>query len=120
MTVLEVLKQGRERIEKGWCQGAYAIDAHGNHAKPYWRRAVAWCAEGACNFGKINRKIEAIRVLESCAHSLKPIYQWNDQPRRTHRQVLMLFDRAIAKAEKQEKKLKNKEPLKCESPFVRC
>lgn len=114
MTVLEVLQRGRDRIKKGWCQGAYARNASNYAVNPEWRDAVAWCAEGACACGEINREVDAIKVLESCTHSLSPIYKWNDQPRRTQKQVLALFDCAIAKVEKQERK------LKCESPFVRC
>jgi hypothetical protein len=103
-TELQVLETARELIEKGWTRGAEARDEYGNAKGWKSKKAVCFCAIGAIwkadgkAFGPVGDLAQY--TLVSCIRT-PGIAQWNDSPRRTKKQVLAAFDRAIVKAEKE-------------------
>ena len=98
-SVLEILKQGKERVTKGWCQGvltrtADGVGVHGTHPL-----AVRWCATGALNTplgGDFrDNEITAYLFLEERILGGRSVILWNNDPKRTQEEVINLFDRAI-------------------------
>ncbi len=85
--VIEMLREGRAKIERGWCQ-RISLSPTG-----------AVCALGALSepsgFIKITAATEALRAAAGAGH-LSEISRWNDSPERTQADVLALYDRAIA------------------------
>ena len=47
MDTIEILKQARDYIAKGFCRGAYARDGDGSSVFPYAPDAACWCLDGA-------------------------------------------------------------------------
>lgn len=103
--VLALLKRGRARIEKGWCQEALARDeAGGLVATGYNPGATQWCAMGALQEpGNSGAWVAAIEALEAEIPKSRrtpgglPVY--NDNYVSTPKPILRLYDRAIAKLE---------------------
>lgn len=98
------LEAARKLIEKpeNWCKGAEARDADGNRVSDYSTKAVSYCALGAISRatkgrGATRRYSAAWSALER-ATVVGSIAAYNDAPRRTHKQILKLFDRAISRA----------------------
>ena len=103
--VVRVLTEARDLISdpKRWTQGAYARDAHGRQT--YWGdpAAVCWCASGAISKATkltpaqsaMNRDLvdQAQAELDSAIDHYG-VFTFNDS--RTHKEVLEMFDRAIA------------------------
>lgn len=84
--VTKLLIEGRERIERGWCQGVM-------------RKLGAVCMVGALYEGTIgsdgNIYFNAELRLQRGAGT-DDLPRWNDAPERTKDEVLQAFDRAIA------------------------
>lgn len=102
MTTLEILEAGRARIEKGWCQGHYALTAESEIPLSATGPPAAWCAIGAL-IDVQSRPFprEADNFLEAAVmewSGYANVLRWNDEPGRTQADVLALYDRAIAKA----------------------
>lgn len=95
-TVIEVLKESRALIEKGWCQIHTAVNHSGQSTWTGCPTACKWCAFGAVMAvtGDWNKPYAILRDL-----TVGSLAEWNDAPGRTQAEVLDLFDRAIAKAE---------------------
>lgn len=87
--VLERLRLGRERVAKGWCQGAFS---DGERV----------CAVGAIIYGGPSGQDtvvgEAWQVLDGAAFAIgaRGVMTHNDTPGRTQEEVVALFDKAIA------------------------
>lgn len=94
--VVTRLRVGRERIERGWCQGQY------------WRsdrrdgEPTTFCALGAVGFGfapiaSTARQCEhALTVaLKTLDPDARAVSRWNDLALREKADVLALYDRAI-------------------------
>lgn len=106
MKTITVLKKARALIKKGWHQGWFATDAAGEEVSYTSTAAKCFCVAGAV-YRAAGDSLDpgacgAMDALTSVAptrykHSIS---QYNDAPRRTQEQVLGLFDRAIARAEK--------------------
>jgi hypothetical protein len=108
-SVREVLIAARWILDKiGWTQGCDARDSDGRLVSPTNSRAVCFCATGAViavEAEEVGLRLNAIRSLER--ELTPPSHQvpgmrvtlafWNDQRRRTKKQVLALFDRVIRK-----------------------
>lgn len=108
--VLKLLIQGRERIEKGWCQGAYrkAVPGFGG----LWQKE-SYCMLGSVDWHTMDTKdkcetgVKAVQALgkqikdswvhgEYCCHDQDRVAVYNDWQGRTKREVLHIFDLAIA------------------------
>lgn len=69
-------------------------------------RRVSYCAVGAISLTRLNLR-GRVCVWRYVRESLPPgtnVALWNDEPGRTKRDVLALFDRAIARATKRSRK----------------
>lgn len=99
-TVLEALTLALEYIESGWCQNGFAQGAHAYpcDARDPFARAV--CAYGAINRATSDPCISftAKAFLEKDWAATPTIPVWNDGANRSHRDVIQLFERAIARA----------------------
>ena len=94
MSVLSVLRRGRERIANGyWTQGISCERINGRYF---------YCAIGALGGTNTETSCRALDLLSSCVPSRYrgSVIGYNDAKSRTRQQVVRLFDRAIAKAEK--------------------
>jgi hypothetical protein len=103
MLVSQMLRYARVLLTAGWCQGAEAHDEQGKPVEPWDVMAVSWSLAGAIRAaagdagdedGELER--DALRalafVLEMPADELPA---WNDDPRRTRRDVLAACDCAV-------------------------
>lgn len=86
--VIEALREGRARVERGWCQGVWST--------PSGDRV---CAAVALH-GHLQVVIDdAIGILATVIGITPPtVYKvvlWNDAPERTQSDVIALYDRAI-------------------------
>ena len=91
MTTLDRLIRGRERITKGWCQGATSRTDDGSVVEPCSNDASQWCLFGAVWDIEDEHCDEAMEILKRAGGSV----YWNDTPGRTQSEVLAVFDRAI-------------------------
>jgi hypothetical protein len=109
MTILDVLKEARQLLQKGWCQNDHATDQKGHCVDIGDENAACWCLSGAVRhslFGQYHLKIreEVFTVLAQViempyASPESAILNWNDKKGRTQEEVLMIVDKAIAKVE---------------------
>jgi len=98
MTPLEALTAARERIStpERWTQGAEARDAEGNSVEPWGAKAVRWCMIGAIQHVSLIIIFRPFTLLvRAIGDPLADIAEWQDNPERTHTDVLATFDRAI-------------------------
>jgi hypothetical protein len=96
---LAILGRARELLvdERRWCQRSFArgwLDIPVPSQSPFARR---YCALGAIM--RAGRELglpvkEATKALEW--QTVRPVPDWNDDPRRTHADVIATFDSAIA------------------------
>ncbi len=98
MTALEALIAARELISapERWTQNAYARDRTGRPVLATGNRAVCWCGDGALyrvTYPCHATYAWAIRALARRVGTEFPLFQ--DVPRRTHAEVLAVFDAAI-------------------------
>lgn len=83
MTTISILKCARERVKAGWCQGSGQILIDGK---------MHYCMSFATGFEPGHMQADdAIRKVIG----ERFIPGWNDSPKRTKRQVLAAFDKAI-------------------------
>ena len=102
MTTIEHLTKARELVSKGWCKGVYAQDANGRQV-PYGGDAgVRFCMSGALHVVMLgNPNVQLVRTVKAIMAVIGwPIAPWNDQPERTHEEVLKAFDDTIAAEQK--------------------
>ena len=99
----DVLKRARSRIQRGWTQGALRRE------RPFPLSLIfppQYCALGALlvddvQMGPALRRLNyAVSRIDRAA----TVESYNDAPRRKKREVLALFDRAIADAEAEEQR----------------
>ena len=99
-TVVEILKEARELVAKGWTRGCSARDAKGDFVRPESPDATCWCAYGAVaratDDEATGKWAIATRYLGDAVGYHVPAF--NDAPGRTQVEVLAVFDAAIAKA----------------------
>lgn len=95
---LEKLILARAVIEdpENWTRRAVARNEHGKEVLPHSPRAVCWCAMGACLVAGYNTSGALIGIL-SDEHPRETLPSFNDDERRSHADILNLFDRAIDK-----------------------
>lgn len=103
MNTIEVLRAAREVISdpKRWTQGHFARTVEGLLASADSPVAASWCAIGAVRKVclEIDDRFHAYEALEAVIP--ENVADWNDDPVRTHAEVLTAFDRAISRAELQ-------------------
>ena len=94
--VLACLIDARKRITpKGaWCQGEVAKDKNGAEVGIDSPRAVAWCMLGAT--GTHSDASSSADLMLAQVVPGNEVTAWNDAPGRTQKEVLALFDKAIA------------------------
>lgn len=104
--VLDAFDQLRERLatRRSWIQGAWAR-VRKSDVRTVWstdERATCWCLAGAID--AVRGSTEVIDQLSATIAAAiptpneydNPITGWNDEPTRTHRDVLDLIDKAKA------------------------
>jgi len=105
---LAILRRARALVAKdgGWTRGRDARDARGREVDIKSRAARAFCVGGACvraTSGMCDELLlgdvfEAMRAVIG-VRGEHAISDWNDKPRRTQKQVVAAFDKAIARME---------------------
>ena len=99
----EILRRAREILEPegAWTQRSLARAADGVPIHETHRDAACWCSLGAIyrtlgSRQSIYRGREAVRFIQRIIDA--PLMAWNDDPLRTHDEVLDAFRRAEAEA----------------------
>lgn len=104
MTTAEILRAARAKIDtpEKWTRGAYARTKSGRIVGPECASAVHLCAVGAVTAAASPAMTvdDALVVLARELPSAGGITNFNDHPGTTHADILALFDRAIAAAER--------------------
>lgn len=105
MNTLELLKRGKARIKKGWCQEYYAVDAKNFRAQPSGNFACRWCASGALGIGRETERdraawkgaIDALlrNIGDGTLKGEHSVITWNDATGRTREHVLHIYTKAI-------------------------
>jgi hypothetical protein len=96
----EAIASARELVEFGWCQGADARDESGNMVHPWDPAAVSWSALGALVAVAANPDDGAVRLEElglpalalGIAANSDLLQEWNDEPERTHQDIVAAYD----------------------------
>lgn len=97
----EVLREARKLIEQpeAWTQREYSRGIDGIWKPVESGEAVCFCALGAIKGARKNDEeddeFEELYELLSRACG-GPVHVWNDRPEREHKDVLAVYDRAIA------------------------
>lgn len=108
MTPLEILILARAKVEQGWMQGIGALNADGVPIGAREPGACCWCVFGAIEAVIAPNDPEEAEAESFLREALPPkfdtlISKFNDDTETTRRDVLALFDRAIALATSQPK-----------------
>ncbi len=106
MTPLSVLIAARERVATPdrWTRGYWAHDAAGGSCGPADAQATCWCSIGAMIAAVAPAGAETMldaRSLFKAANGINHVPRWNDDPARTHAEVLAAFDLAVELARKE-------------------
>ena len=96
---LAVLARARELIadEQRWCRRSFARSWFNVPVSAHSAAARRYCALGAVMYAgrKLGLSVEQARnALEW--QTARPVQDWNDDPLRTHAEVIAAFDGAIA------------------------
>lgn len=100
--VKEVLRAAQRKIAKpeAWCKGRFATDAKGEDIASRSTDAASWCMRGAiCAVSSSDHDATCARELLERVTGARNLAHWNDDPGRTHAEVLAAFDRAAEMAE---------------------
>lgn len=106
--IADKLREARALIERGWTQGQYARDVHGEGTDFLKHEAVCFCAAGAigaANEHWPNSGLPGMALLSLAVGgdgTETDILIWNDAKERSHAEVLAAFDQAIQLAESQQ------------------
>lgn len=98
MKTIDILREARALIAKGWAQGAFARDKCGSKVLHYSPDACAWCLSGALRaaWGGSEEYLHARNfVVAVIGASCLPT--WNDAPDRTKEDVLAALDEVISR-----------------------
>lgn len=102
-----VLREARKLLDRGWCQGALALDDKGSKIYEKSPAACRWCLLGAIGAASNWRHApskKAISMLRVSTEWEQPA-NWNDAPGRTQAEVLAAVDRAVELGEQELAKL---------------
>lgn len=78
-------------IERGWCQGHYALTNDNVPCSATSDEAKQWCILGACNAAKLTSKELCIFFTLFTQTVGNSIAEWNDAPERTKEEVVTLL-----------------------------
>ena len=104
----ELLDGARSRVADGWCQGSEAFDSAGFGVDPWDPQACCWSLLGAivasfehAKDGADGRVLlgELTTALSALAEEIHDpsLAAWNDDPRRTHTEVVAVLDGALGR-----------------------
>ena len=107
MSAAETLRRARELLtpEGAWGQGYDALNGAGEAVSPTAHNAVCRCSYGALRaaggdvYGDAAREV-LLQAIGLEAAKGDSVINWNDDPGRTHAEVLAAFDRAIELAQR--------------------
>jgi hypothetical protein len=101
--------RGLVAFPKGWTKNQWARDSAGLRCSPLNQRATCFCVLGAIqriasrqSDGSLRMTTDRIFDMEntvlvfSTVNSIDSVESWQDDPARTHSEVLVAFDKAIA------------------------
>lgn len=104
--VLVALQNGRNLVQRGWCQGAPSLDERGRVVWPMDKTACRWCLGGSIVAQDLPLPIVG-QVMAALWQAIpegrgKPelatnLVFWNDRRGRTQAEVVGLYDAAIAR-----------------------
>jgi len=108
LDVLDILTEGRRLVAAGWCQGAMAKDSRGRATEAASPDAVAFDLLGAVERAVLNllggdrdtliqNYYKGFYALAWGLHTHSRLSAWNDDPTRSHAEVLERFDMALAR-----------------------
>lgn len=95
-TVSQGLRRARAFIAKGFCKHHLAINNDGVEVDPRSPAAVAWCVYGALDAAGADDTADG--WLQAVVPYSGSLVAYNNHPRRTQKQMLRLFDQALALA----------------------
>ena len=98
---LLLLKKARVLVARGWSQGADARDSDGSPVDPWDERAVEWSVLGAI-VAVLEREAKEsgevlLAELAAALYAVADVIEadslsdWNDDPRRTHAEVVTVL-----------------------------
>ena len=104
--IAAVLKEAREFLLRGWCQGCPAQNEKGEKVPPNSNEAISWCATGAISAAldvkfitdSNDEGIRAWLALDTACQSLfnnACVVTWNDEEGVTESDILELYEEAI-------------------------
>ena len=85
-------------LPTSWIQKTYSTDATGTTCDPTWALATCWCMEGAMYraLREAGKSINGPEYRQITRHfPSQNIPAWNDDPERTHKEVLAKLDRIL-------------------------
>jgi len=108
-TIIELLKNGREKVFHGWCQNCISMNKDGHSVPSNSKEAAHWSAVGAIYshpeaYDEFeDRPYEALSILVetierfnfSRNHISTFLSEWNDLKTTTQSEVIEAFDKAI-------------------------
>lgn len=102
MKASDILFNAKQRIERGWCQGEYALDSFGLPVLAASANAVCWCLLGAmiaeCGDSPFNSfQLDAWDFLTKALPEDNEML-FNDNPTTTKADVIAVLDEAYTKA----------------------
>jgi len=102
---VELLRNMRSAIDKGWCQGVSSRNRQGNPVVSYSDEASHWCLIGSVHAklpipspSIISSIFDIITKLLADRNEKPDLAMYNDNPARTKEEILELLDEAISVA----------------------
>lgn len=97
MKTKDVLIGMRETIERGWCTGTAAKNAHGFGVAPTDEEAASWCLAGAAmkTASSVMDRHRAYEAIRSVLCSNRTLSEINDAPGESKESIISYIDRAI-------------------------
>ena len=86
-----------EHLKKGWCQNASSLDEFGKLVPNRSPKAIRWSPQGSLNLSVSNQHIteeQYRQILSYLKNSIGDIDGWNNNPARTHCEVIQLMRNA--------------------------
>lgn len=91
LAIAAVLDRAADRCVRGWCQGAFAVDANGREASTVGSAACRWCAAGSVHAEAREEWEETVPAVESFLARRNfhgGLVAWNDSGERTQSEVV--------------------------------